>query len=75
MAFKENFDPEKENLWIAENRSQKVGSMAMVNNGKGVAQFRWLLVEASARENGIGENWWRQVWSLPGKNDMKKLFS
>jgi len=55
MAFRETFDPEKENLWIAENRSQKVGSIAIVNNGKGVAQLRWLLVEAGARGNGIGE--------------------
>jgi len=29
--------------------------VAIVNNGKGVAQLRWLLIEASARGNGIGE--------------------
>ncbi|MCD4721471.1 MAG: GNAT family N-acetyltransferase, partial [Desulfobacula sp.] len=55
MAFGEQFDPEKENLWIAENRMQRVGSVAIVNNDKGVAQLRWLLVEASARGYGIGE--------------------
>ncbi|NOX32798.1 MAG: MarR family transcriptional regulator [Deltaproteobacteria bacterium] len=55
MAFGRDFDPEKENLWIAENRFQRVGTIAIVNNGKGVAQLRWLLVEASARGHGIGE--------------------
>jgi DNA-binding MarR family transcriptional regulator/GNAT superfamily N-acetyltransferase len=55
MAFGEQFDPEKENLWIAENRMQRVGSVAIVNNDKGVAQLRWLLVEASARGYGIGK--------------------
>ncbi|MCP3873754.1 MAG: MarR family transcriptional regulator [Desulfobacteraceae bacterium] len=55
MAFGKNFDSKKENLWVAENRSQKVGSVAIVNNGDGVAQLRWLIVDACARGNGIGE--------------------
>jgi DNA-binding MarR family transcriptional regulator/N-acetylglutamate synthase-like GNAT family acetyltransferase len=55
MAFGKRFDADKENLWIAENRNERVGSIAMVNNGNGVAQLRWLLVEASTRGHGIGE--------------------
>ncbi|MCK5348790.1 MAG: MarR family transcriptional regulator [Desulfobacula sp.] len=55
MTFGKHFDPEKENLWIAENRLERVGSVAIVNNGEGVAQLRWLLIEAFARGNGIGE--------------------
>lgn len=55
MAFGKNFNSEKENLWVAESRMERLGSVAIVNNGKGVAQLRWLLVEASARGNGLGE--------------------
>ncbi len=55
MAFGKGFDVDKENLWIAENRNERVGSIAMVDNGKGVAQLRWLLVEASTRGHGLGE--------------------
>lgn len=55
MAFAEQFDPDRENLWIAESGFQRVGSLAIVNNGKGVAQLRWLLVDAQARGKGIGE--------------------
>ena len=55
MAFGKHFDSQKENLWVVESRLERVGSVAIVNNGKGVAQLRWLLIEASARGNGIGE--------------------
>ncbi len=55
MAFAKKIDPEKENLWIAENRFRRMGSIAIVNNGDGVAQLRWLLVEAAARGCGLGE--------------------
>ncbi|OGR11806.1 MAG: hypothetical protein A2097_04180 [Desulfobacula sp. GWF2_41_7] len=55
MAFAKKFDPEKEALWIAENRFRRMGSIAIVNNGNGVAQLRWLLVEAAGRGCGLGE--------------------
>jgi len=55
IAFAENFDPSKENLWIAETGPDIVGSMAIVNTGEAVAQLRWLLVEPAARGLGIGQ--------------------
>jgi len=55
MTFGRDFDPEKENLWIAEQKAQSVGSVAVVNKNEGVAQLRWLIVTASARGNGLGE--------------------
>ena len=54
MAFAENCDPDKENLWMAEKGAETVGSLAIVNAGGGLAQLRWLLVEPSARGLGIG---------------------
>ncbi len=55
IAFAENFDPSKENLWIAEKGADIVGSMAIVNAGEAVAQLRWLLVEPAARGLGVGQ--------------------
>ncbi|MCP3951261.1 MAG: GNAT family N-acetyltransferase [Desulfobacterales bacterium] len=55
IVFAENFDPEKENLWIAEKGTDIVGSLAIVNTGAKVAQLRWLLVEPAARGLGIGQ--------------------
>ena len=54
IGFAENFDPDKENLWMAERGSDIVGSMAIVNTGNAIAQLRWLLVEPAARGLGIG---------------------
>lgn len=54
IAFAENFNPEKENLWMAEKDMAIVGSMAIVNAGENKAQLRWLLVEPGARGLGIG---------------------
>ena len=53
IAFAENFDPEMENLWMAEKGAEILGSMAIVNTGKGISQLRWLLVEPHARGLGI----------------------
>ena len=55
IAFAENFDPAKENLWMVEKEGQIVGSMAIVNAGDGAAQLRWLLVEPETRGLGIGQ--------------------
>ena len=55
IAFSENFDPAKENLWMVEKDGAIVGSMAIVNAGKHTAQLRWLLVEPESRGLGIGQ--------------------
>lgn len=55
IAFAEDFDPAKENLWIAEKDTDTVGSLAIVNAGEDAAQLRWLLVEPEARGLGIGK--------------------
>ncbi len=73
MAFGQNFDPERENLWIAENRSRKVGSIAIVNNGDDVAQLRWLIVDACARGNGLGEKLVETAVTFAKEKQYKKI--
>jgi N-acetylglutamate synthase-like GNAT family acetyltransferase len=55
IAFAEKFAPEMENLWIVEQGTKIVGSMAIVNTGNATAQLRWLLVEPEARGRNIGQ--------------------
>jgi len=55
VRFAENFDPGKENLWMAEAGSKIVGTVAVVNAGDGLAQLRWLLVEPETRGRGVGK--------------------
>ncbi len=52
--FVENYDPAKENMWIVENETEIIGSIAIVKVDDITAQLRWLLVEPHERNKGIG---------------------
>ncbi|UCC19193.1 MAG: bifunctional helix-turn-helix transcriptional regulator/GNAT family N-acetyltransferase [Promethearchaeota archaeon] len=52
--FIENYDPNKDHLWVVEIGTEIVGSIAIVKNDDKTAQLRWLLVEPHMRNKGIG---------------------
>ncbi len=52
--FVKNYDQAKEHLWIVENGTEIIGSIAIVKVDETVAQLRWLLVEPHERNKGIG---------------------
>jgi GNAT superfamily N-acetyltransferase len=47
-------DPESGRMWIAEDGGQMVGSIAVTDEGDGLARLRWFLVRRSARGQGLG---------------------
>ena len=53
-TFVDNYDPAKEHLWIIEKGTEIIGSIAIVKVNEKIAQLRWLLVEPSERNKGIG---------------------
>lgn len=52
--FIENFDPEREHCWMAEQDGEIIGSVTLVKKSDTVAKLRLLYVEPRARGAGAG---------------------
>ncbi|MCB0330393.1 MAG: GNAT family N-acetyltransferase, partial [Bdellovibrionales bacterium] len=53
-SFIDNYNSDREKLWIVERYGKTIGSIAIVAKSKRVAQLRWLFVEPEARGSGLG---------------------
>ena len=54
VEYTKNHNPEKERIWIAEQNGERVGCIMLVDAGDGIAKLRLLLVDPSARGQGLG---------------------
>ena len=50
-----NHDPEKEQIWLAEEKGEIIASIAIVKYLEDTAQLRWYLVHPDHRGKGIGK--------------------
>ena len=71
--FVENFDSAKEYLWIAENGTEIIGSIAIVKVDEKSARLRWLLVEPNERNKGIGNKLMQEALSFCKNRGYQKV--
>ncbi|GAA4611684.1 GNAT family N-acetyltransferase [Saccharopolyspora hordei] len=48
-------------LWLAERDGEVVGTVALTDEGSGVAQLRWFLVDPGVRGRGVGRRLVREL--------------
>jgi DNA-binding MarR family transcriptional regulator/N-acetylglutamate synthase-like GNAT family acetyltransferase len=71
--FVEKYDSNKERLWIVENETEIIGSIAIVKVDEKIAQLRWLLVEPSERNKGIGNKLMYEALNFCKNQDYQKV--
>ncbi|MFN3348382.1 GNAT family N-acetyltransferase [Pseudorhodoplanes sp.] len=72
-AFLKNFDPAREQCWIAEMDGERVGSVFLVRETDEVARLRLLLVEPRARGLGLGRDLVRQCIAFARSARYRKI--
>jgi ribosomal protein S18 acetylase RimI-like enzyme len=50
----QNYSPEKDRFWFAEDNGRMVGAIAIVGHSAEVAQLRWFILEPAYRGQGLG---------------------
>lgn len=71
--FVAQYDPQKEYLWVVEDDSTIVGSIAIVKAEEGVAQLRWFLVEPQARGKGLGKKLIHEALEFCKQRNYRKI--
>src|SRR4030095_4684332 len=53
VEFYQQYDPQKDRVWICEHKNKMVGFLLLMNRGD-VAQLRYFIIEARYRAIGLG---------------------
>jgi len=71
--FVMQYDPQKEHLWVAEEGTTPVGSIAIVETKEDVAQLRWFLIEPQARGTGLGKKLLHEAIEFCKRKNYQKI--
>jgi len=71
--FIDNYNPQKEHLWLVEKNSKIVGSVAIVHHNDDTAQLRWLMVEPEERGKKTGERLVQEAVRFARQSGYKKV--
>jgi DNA-binding MarR family transcriptional regulator/GNAT superfamily N-acetyltransferase len=73
VSFIRHFDPARERCWIAELDGARVGSVFLVKETQKIAKLRLLLVEPTARGNGVGNLLVKECIAFARKAGYRKI--
>jgi DNA-binding MarR family transcriptional regulator/GNAT superfamily N-acetyltransferase len=73
VKFIENFDPERERCWMAEQDGDIIGSVMLVRKTDTVAQLRTLYVEPRARGLGAGRRLVQECIAFAREKGYRKI--
>ncbi len=72
--FARSFDPDRERLWVAEEGTQSIGSIAIVKHSQTDAQLRWFLIHPHHRGRGLGRFLLEEVFQFCRERKYRKVF-
>ncbi len=67
------YPSKNDKYFIAKDRDQIVGTIAIIDKDEGLCQLRWLLVDPDYRGNGLGQNLVNQAMEYASKH-FNKIF-
>jgi DNA-binding MarR family transcriptional regulator/GNAT superfamily N-acetyltransferase len=73
VKFIENFDPERERCWMAEQDGAIIGSVMLVRKTNTIAQLRTLYVEPHARGLGAGRRLVRECIAFAREKGYRRI--
>jgi len=74
VKFIDDYDENKERLWIVENEEKILGSIAIVKGDEnGVAQLRWFLLEPEVHGKGVGKKLMNDAVSFCREKGYRKI--
>ena len=71
--FVRDFDPKRERCWIAERDGEVLGSVFVVNAGRGAAKLRLLILHPKARGQGLGRRLVRACMRFARRAGYRKM--
>lgn len=72
--FNENFDKEKENIWIVDVNNKPEGVIAIVKVNNEIAQLRWFLINSEMRGKGLGHKLMSLVVEFSKQKNYRKVY-
>lgn len=69
-----NYNPNKDKIWLAEERGEIVGAIAIVGHTEEVAQLRWFILHPNYRGIGLGRRLLTQALQFCKEKNYVRVF-